>query len=188
MAETYFCQVGWLVDWLEFKVPFQHKYGYIRDKFFCQDGLNHGQNGLNHCLNRWCQKLDSPGCDPCWASICVFPAVESTESDSPMSVQLTSQTRAKADDINFAGQRTLSQQLQCWYSLISFIFAGGAEAQLRVGGKLYIKFSIGNITFLFYTSVYIPVVLTCSTWLCLSLSNSAPELLCLFLYILVSWS
>jgi len=22
---------GWLVGWLEFNVPFQHKYGYIRD-------------------------------------------------------------------------------------------------------------------------------------------------------------
>jgi len=24
--------VGWLVGWLEFNVPFQHKYGYIRDE------------------------------------------------------------------------------------------------------------------------------------------------------------
>jgi len=24
--------VGWLVGWLEFNVPFEHKYGYIRDK------------------------------------------------------------------------------------------------------------------------------------------------------------
>jgi len=24
--------VGWLVGWLEFIVPFQHKYGYIRDE------------------------------------------------------------------------------------------------------------------------------------------------------------
>jgi len=23
---------GWLVRWLEFNVPFQHKYGYIRDE------------------------------------------------------------------------------------------------------------------------------------------------------------
>ena len=23
---------GWLVCWLEFNVPFQHKYGYIRDE------------------------------------------------------------------------------------------------------------------------------------------------------------
>jgi len=23
---------GWLVGWLEFNVPFQHKYGYIRDE------------------------------------------------------------------------------------------------------------------------------------------------------------
>jgi len=23
---------GWLVGWLEFNAPFQHKYGYIRDK------------------------------------------------------------------------------------------------------------------------------------------------------------
>jgi len=26
--------VGWLVGWLEFNVPFQHKYGYIRDIIF----------------------------------------------------------------------------------------------------------------------------------------------------------
>ena len=27
------CQsVGWLVGWLEFNVPFQHKYGYIREE------------------------------------------------------------------------------------------------------------------------------------------------------------
>jgi len=24
--------VGWLVGWLEFNVPFQHKYGYIGDE------------------------------------------------------------------------------------------------------------------------------------------------------------
>jgi len=24
--------IGWLVGWLEFNVPFQHKYGYIRDE------------------------------------------------------------------------------------------------------------------------------------------------------------
>jgi len=24
-------KVGWLVDWMDFIVPFQHKYGYIRD-------------------------------------------------------------------------------------------------------------------------------------------------------------
>jgi len=24
--------VGWLVGWLEFNVPFRHKYGYIRDE------------------------------------------------------------------------------------------------------------------------------------------------------------
>jgi len=24
--------VGWLAGWLEFNVPFEHKYGYIRDE------------------------------------------------------------------------------------------------------------------------------------------------------------
>ena len=31
-ANTVGWLVGWLVDWLEFNVPFQHKYGYIRDE------------------------------------------------------------------------------------------------------------------------------------------------------------
>ena len=25
---------GWLIGWLEFNVPFQHKYGYIRDEIY----------------------------------------------------------------------------------------------------------------------------------------------------------
>jgi len=31
VEHTYFTLVGWLVGWLKFSVPFQHKYGYIRD-------------------------------------------------------------------------------------------------------------------------------------------------------------
>jgi len=29
---TLYTPSGWLVGWLEFNVPFQHKYGYIRDE------------------------------------------------------------------------------------------------------------------------------------------------------------
>ena len=29
LLQTHDCPVGWLVGWLEFNVPFQHKHGYI---------------------------------------------------------------------------------------------------------------------------------------------------------------
>jgi len=45
---------GWLVGWLEFNVPFQHRYGYIRDEStLCEITLNVTQSD-----RRWRYLMD----------------------------------------------------------------------------------------------------------------------------------
>ena len=42
----------WLVGWLEFNVPFQHKYGYIRDDRICR---NEFWGGIINARWHWCR-------------------------------------------------------------------------------------------------------------------------------------
>jgi len=67
--------LGWLVGWLEFNVPFQHKYGYIRDEFFL-GAVEHARVIRYMCLSV-CNKVSSIE-TPIWIKLVLAQGVLST--------------------------------------------------------------------------------------------------------------
>jgi len=87
-----------MVGWLEFNVPFQHKYGYIRDELGLMSGLAQECVKTDHCGYTKPSRVLSSGMMRLALSLCLF-------LDKPMN--------------SMAAKQSLSPSSIIWYRLMT---------------------------------------------------------------------